>query len=61
MNHSGMFSFTKEQVEYLMDKTGADDPYEAIDIFAVALRDERVDPNKLMAYLTRLMLKDGIK
>lgn len=53
--------FTKKQVEYLMKKTGSDDPNEAIDIFADLIADERVDPTQMPLYVNKLMEKDGVK
>lgn len=61
MSRDIYINFTKKHVEYLMDKLGADEPQEAIDTFAEAIKKERVDPGDMIMYLTRLMEKDGVK
>lgn len=53
--------FTKKQVEYLMDKTGADSPDEAIETFMVIISEEHIDPTQIQAYVKKLMDKDGVK
>lgn len=53
--------FTKKQVEYLMRKTGAEEPDEAIEIFMVIISNERIDPTKIPLYMKKLMDKDGVK
>lgn len=53
--------FTKKQVEYLMQKTGAEDPDEAIEIFAYLITGEKIDPSKMPLYVNKLMDKDGVK
>ncbi len=51
--------FNRKQVEFLMLKTGADTPQEALEIFAKAIQAERVDPSKMLAYLNKLMEKEN--
>lgn len=51
--------FTKEQVKFLMRKTGSDDPNEAIDIFSQIIKLENIDPSKMITYLNKLMEKEG--
>lgn len=53
--------FTKKQVEYLMQKTGADSPDEAVEIFMVIISGENIDPTKIPIYVKKLMDKDGVK
>ncbi|MCX9024659.1 MAG: hypothetical protein OIN85_01020 [Candidatus Methanoperedens sp.] len=54
-------SFSKRQIEYLIKKTGADNPQEAIEIFALIIRDERIEPTRMLLYLNKVMEKDGVK
>lgn len=58
---SGTVHFTKEQVEYLMIKTGADDPDEALEIFATLIRRENIEATKMPFYIKKLMEKEGMK
>ena len=51
-------NFTRDQVSYLMHKTGADEPQEAVDIFGKLLKECSVDPYKVHDYLKRLMEMD---
>lgn len=53
--------FTRKQVEYLMTKTGANDPDEAIELFMVIISEERIDPSQIPTYVKKLMDKDGVK
>lgn len=50
--------FTREQIEFIMQKTGSEDPNEAIEIFCNILRQERVDASEMPKYLTKLMARD---
>lgn len=50
--------FTKEQIEYLMKKTGSEDPNEAMEIFSLIIREERIDPSKMPTYVNKLMERD---
>lgn len=61
MNRSGRIHFDRQQVDYLIEKTGADDASQAIEIFMQAVRIEKVDPFKIEAYLKRLMEMDKTK
>ena len=58
MNRSGRIHFDRAQVDYLIEKTGADDASEAIEIFMEVIKIEKVDPFKIEQYLTRLMEMD---
>ena len=60
-NQSVSVKFTKKQVDYLIQKTGANDPDEAIEIFMAIITGEQVDPSKTAIYVKKLMDKDGIK
>lgn len=58
MNRSAKVHFDTEQLQYLVGKTGAEDPSEAVEIFMEIIRSERVDPFKIEVYLQRLMEMD---
>lgn len=58
MTRSGRIHFDREQVDYLMGKTGETDPSSAIEAFMEAARAEKVDPFKIEQYLKRLMEMD---
>ncbi len=59
MNQSGKIHFDREQVNYLIKKTGQEDPQAAVEAFANLIRLENIDPFKMHEYLKRLMEKDG--
>lgn len=59
MTRSATVHFTREQVEFLMLKTGADDPDEALEIFSLAIRKESVDPTQMPLYVKKLMEREG--
>ena len=61
MNRSGRINFDREQVDYLIEKTGEADASAAVEIFMEAIRFNKVDPFKIEAYLKRLMEMDGSK
>lgn len=50
--------FSRRQVEFLMLKTGADTPQEALEIFARAIQAEHVDATRMLVYLNKLMEKE---
>jgi hypothetical protein len=56
---SSTVHFTREQVEFLMRKTGADDPEEALEIFSVIIRSENIEPTKMPLYIKKLMEREG--
>lgn len=58
MNRSAKVHFDMEQIQYLVVKTGADDPSQAVEIFMEIIRSEKVDPFKIEVYLQRLMEMD---
>lgn len=58
MNRSAKVHFDMEQIAYLVQKTGADSPSEAVEIFMTIVRSEMVDPFKIEVYLQRLMEMD---
>jgi uncharacterized protein YbcC (UPF0753/DUF2309 family) len=58
MNHK--ISFNSAQVQYLMEKLGADDPHEAVETFAKIIRELSIDPRKMHEYLEVLMKNDGV-
>jgi hypothetical protein len=60
VDRSSRINFTKKQIAYLMEKTGSEDPNEAVEVFAVILQREHIDPTKMIAYLNKLMAKDGV-
>lgn len=57
---SGKIQFDRAQVDYLMEKTGATEPQEAVEIFAKLIRELQIDPHKMHAYLKRMMEMDGV-
>ena len=59
MGKGESINFSKEQIKYLMDKTGANSPQEAIEIFAIILRTEYIDISKMIICVNKLMNKDG--
>lgn len=59
MTRSHRVQFTSQQVEYLMEKTGAESPEEAIEVFITIIESERIDPAQINAYLDTLMSRDG--
>jgi hypothetical protein len=61
MNRSGRIHFDREQIEYLIEKTGEEDVSRAVEVFMEATRKEKVDPFKIEAYLKRLMEMDKTK
>jgi len=50
--------FTKEQVQYLMNRLGVSTTEEAMEMFATAIRQEGVDPTKMPLYVNKLMEMD---
>jgi len=54
-------NFTRQEVEYLMVKTGASSFNEALEIFSKLIQMERINPEKMPEYVRKLMEKDGIK
>jgi len=52
-------TFTREHLEFLMMKTSTNDPDEALEIYAAAIKKEGVDPTKMIVYLKRLMEMEG--
>jgi hypothetical protein len=57
-NRSGRIHFDREQIDYLLWKTGEDDTSLAVEMFMDAVRKEKVDPFKIEQYLARLMEMD---
>jgi hypothetical protein len=57
---SGNIHFDGIQLQYLMMKTGEDEPAKAVEVFMVALRFHQIDPFQAHVYLKRLMQMDGI-
>ena len=58
MTRSRRIQFTLEQVDYLIVKTGAEGPDEAMEIFLTIIESERIDPMEMNAYLDKLMTRD---
>lgn len=50
--------FTKEQIEFLMDKLGCEDPHESMQLFMDILGSEGIDPTQAPTYLKRLMMRE---
>ena len=61
MSRQGVISLSGKQVKYLMEKTGAETPEEAMEMFAVAMHAEKVDPEKMPIYIKAMMEKEGKK
>lgn len=61
MTRSNTINFSRKEVEYLKAKTGADDFNEALAILSNIVQQERVDPEKILIYVKKLMEKDGVK
>ena len=59
MSNTVKVQFTKEQVKYLLKKTGASDAQEAVQLFMKIIKEEKVDVAKTQEYLNRLMDMDG--
>ncbi len=59
MTRSATVHFTKEQIEYLMDKLDADDPDDALEVLARIMKIENIDPSKMPLYLKKLMSLEG--
>lgn len=60
MNRSGRIHFDREQVDYLIKKTGEDDAHKAVEVFAKLIKELGIDPFKMQIYLKRLMEMDGL-
>lgn len=60
-NRTGSVYFNKEQIDYLMFKTGSSDAREAVEIFAILIKEENVDPMQMPLYVDKMMEKDGLK
>lgn len=61
MSKNEKVSFTKKQILYLIEKTGAKDADEAMDILTFCFSKEHVEHSKMPAYVNKLMEKDGVK
>lgn len=61
MTRNRSVNFTKKEIVYLISKTGAESPEEAMQIFVTAIESERIDPGKISLYIKKLMEKDGVK
>lgn len=61
MSQTFSVKFTKKQIEYLMQKTGATTPDEAIETFMTIVSSEYIEPSKIASYIKKLMDKDGVK
>jgi len=51
--------FSKREVEYLMFKLGEVEPQKAVEVFATIIKNEGIDPMKMMEYVKILMERDG--
>lgn len=58
MSKQGSIHFSKKEVEYLVEKTGEDDPQKAVELFATIIKSEGIEPMKMMEYLKLLMARD---
>ena len=58
-NKESSVKFTKKQIEYLMNKTGTDDPQEAVEIFIGIIKDEKMDPLKMPLYINKIMEREA--
>lgn len=50
--------FTRDQIEYIVKKTGCDDPNDAMETFIAIITEERVQHDKIHVYLKKLMERD---
>lgn len=50
--------FTREQIDYLMRKTGSEDPEEAMEVFVGLMTREGIPTSKIPVYLNKLMERD---
>lgn len=58
---NGKVHLTKEQIEYLLMKTGAQSTQEAFELLSAAMVAEKVDPLRMPEYLNKMMEKDGLR
>lgn len=56
----GSIRFTKKQLEYLIKKTGAGEPDEAVEILVKLFMELDLDPFKMQDCVDLLMKKDGV-
>lgn len=61
MSKQGKIHFSKTEVEYLIVKTGEEDPHKAVELFATIIKSEGIEPLKMVTYLRALMERDRIR
>ena len=59
MSKQGKIHFSKREVEYLIEKTGDDDPHKALETFLSIAKSEGVEPTRALDYLKILMERDS--
>ena len=52
------FRLTHEQLAYIIDKTGIQDPKQAIERFAELMKMEGIPPRKIVKVVTKLMERE---